>query len=67
MHVRLFSDELGIATEDDWEGLAPGSFVPRSGSITRFFSFAKESPMPVSYTTELSSPTAGEDIATTKN
>ena len=59
MHVRLLSDELVTATEDDSEDLAPGSSVPRSGSVIRFLSLAKESPVPASCPTELSSPTAG--------
>src|SRR6266849_3319065 len=59
MHVRLFSDELEIATEVGSRDLAPCSSVPRSGLTIRFFSLAKESPVPASYPTELSSPTAG--------
>jgi hypothetical protein len=59
MHVRLFSDEMETATEDGSEGLAPGSSVPRSGSIIRFFSLVKEGPVTVSYLTELTSPPAG--------
>jgi hypothetical protein len=66
MHVRLFSDEPESATEDGGEGLAPGSSVPRSGSNIRFFSLAKESPVPASYSTELSSPRQ-EDVATPTN
>ena len=56
MHARLVSDELEIATEDGSDGLTLGSSVPRS---VRFFSLAKESPVPASYPTESSSPTAG--------
>jgi hypothetical protein len=61
MHVRLLSDELESVTEDGSEGLAPGSSIPRSGLrwTIRFFSLAKESFVPTSYPTELSSPTAG--------
>jgi hypothetical protein len=47
MHVRLFSDALETAARDDSEGLV-GSSGPRSRSMIRCFSLAKESPVPAS-------------------
>ena len=58
MHVRLFSDVLETATEDGSEGLA-GSSELCPGSMIRCFSLVKERPVPASYPTEPTSPTAG--------
>ena len=58
MHVRLFSDVLETAAEDGSERLA-GSSGPCPGSMMRCFSLVKERPVPASYPTEPTSPTAG--------
>ena len=53
VHVR----RAGNSKEGSSEDLAADSPEPRSRSIIRFFSLAKEGAVPASYPTELSSPT----------